>query len=733
MKHLKLHWYRWQAACKKRAETILLRFMAQENLPAEELRQVRHQGLIWLAGIFLIAALMLTTLERSLGTVGFDALQRFFPRQPTVFPVVVVALDDLSLEKVGQWPWPRAQLAKLIDRIQQARPLVLGIDILFSEPDRYSGQALAQAIPDLAPGLVTTLRAMPEGDARLAQAMMAGPVVVSRAGVDEKGDAPPADVGSVSLLNTPLSVKTFDFSRYSGLLPSVGAVSMAASAHGLVSVELDNGVVRRMPLAGIVGEKTLMPVLSVAMLQQVSPQSILTFKTNNWHLLGQNIHSAHFDDLHIPTAPDGSVWIHFGPRDGRRLVSAVDVLSGQVSPEIFKDRLVLLGFTAMGLMDRVATPLHVEMPGVETHAQFLENILDQSYLSRPIWMGWIELTVLFLWGLFLVWWVPVLRPATAVGAWLSGVLVSGVMAVVAFQIRYLFDSVTASVLLTAHFGGVLGLTLMASERRRRELADDLMHQREAAARLDGELQAAQRVQMGMLPNLAQLPPDPRLDAAALMVPARTVGGDLFDLLKLSDDQWFFLIGDVSGKGLPASVFMALSKALCKSIALREQQAAEDVLFQANNEIARDNPESLFVTAIAGCLNLATGEVAMACAGHDSPYRINPAEGVLEHVVLDGGPPLCVWDDFPFPGESFQLQPGDALVLTTDGIQEAQNIRHELYTGARLEAVLKTVQPHSSAQVILEKVMGDMQTFAHGAEPADDATVLVLRWMGPNVH
>jgi adenylate cyclase len=727
--HFANHLNRFRAVLNTAWRKVLFWLIVQEILPSEGLRRVRYRGLAWLCCVVVGFVIFSGILERGFGTVGFDALQRTFPRQPTVFPVVVVALDDLSLEKVGQWPWPRAQLAKLIDRIQEGRPLVLGVDILFSEPDRYSGQALIQAIPDLSPTLASTLQAMPAGDARLAQVMMAGPVVVSRAGVDVHGEMPPADLGAVRVEHG--DVLGFHFPRYSGLLSSVAAVSMAASAHGLVSVELENGVARRMPLAGLIAEKIMMPSLSVAMLQQISPQGVLNFETGG--LTGRVIQAARFDELRIPTAADGSAWIYFGARDARRLVSAVDVLSGKIAPDTFKDRLVLLGFTAMGLMDRVATPLHTEMPGVETHAQFLENILEQSHLSRPGWMVWCEVLLLGSLGAILVWVVPILRPGTAVVAWLLGATLAVIVAVVAFQWLYLFDSVSIAVLLTAHFGGVLGLTLMASERRRRQLAEDLLHQREAAARLDGELQAAQRVQMGMLPNLAQLPPDPRLDAAALMVPARTVGGDLFDLLKLSDDQWFFLIGDVSGKGLPASVFMALSKALCKSIALREQQAVEDVLFQANNEIARDNPESLFVTAIAGCLNLATGEVAMACAGHDSPYRINPAEGVLEHVVLDGGPPLCVWDDFPFPGESFQLQPGDALVLTTDGIQEAQNIRHELYTGARLEAVLKTVQPHSSAQVILEKVMGDMQTFAHGAEPADDATVLVLRWMGPNAH
>jgi serine phosphatase RsbU (regulator of sigma subunit) len=185
----------------------------------------------------------------------------------------------------------------------------------------------------------------------------------------------------------------------------------------------------------------------------------------------------------------------------------------------------------------------------------------------------------------------------------------------------------------------------------------------------------------------------------------------------------------------------VSKALCKSIGLRGvgldggdadgAAAAGAMMTQANLEVSRENPEAMFVTAFAGVLDLATGEVAYCNAGHDNPYLLRRGVLEMERLADGDGPPLCVMDDFEYRGAHRQLAPGDLLCLITDGVSEAQNAAAELYGGERLRGVLsRCAVDGTGSAALLEAVRADVAAFTGPVEPADDLTMLVLRWKGP---
>ena len=216
-----------------------------------------------------------------------------------------------------------------------------------------------------------------------------------------------------------------------------------------------------------------------------------------------------------------------------------------------------------------------------------------------------------------------------------------------------------------------------------------------------------------------------------MMPAREVGGDLYDFFLLDARRLFFLVGDVAGKGLSASIFMAVSKALYKSTTLRT--AAPDIgalMTAANAEVSRDNPQMLFVTVFAGLLDLDTGELAYCNAGHENPCRIHAADAAVRRIVDGDGPPLCVVDDFAYRGANVTLRPGEVLCVVTDGVTEAHDPSGELFGNARLDSLLLGLRGgERSARAIVDGVCADVATFVAGAEPSDDLTVLVLRWRG----
>lgn len=686
---------------------------------------MRWFSLAWALLVTLLALVFSGLLELSVGQAYFDRLQKFFPRITTSTAVKIVAIDEKALAEIGQWPWPRAQTAQLVAAVNAQQPLAVGLDILFAEPDRYSGAALLKALPGVDPVTRLKVAAQGSGDALLAQAIFAGPVVLGRAGIDGSD----AD-GSLVLESVPAGA-ALDVARpshlpvYRGLLPSIAEISAAASGHGLVSNQFPDGIVRSMSLLGGVGDTATMPTLGLAMMQQIAKSPRVTLESG-----GGNLRRIKLDTLSIPVNPDGSFNLHFASRDARRIVSAADLLAGRVAPDTLKDRFVLVGFTALALMDVVATPIGERMPGVETHAQLIEAVLDQHWLDRPPLLRLAEGAMIAFGAVLLALFIPSCRPITGVVLWfgISGFIL--LVGVVAFHLHWLFDAASVVVALSLVFGGVLALTLQATDAQKRRLAATLQEEREAAARLEGELTAASRVQMGMLPSAVDWPQDARIELAASMTPARRVGGDLYDLISIDRHSLCFLIGDVSGKGLPASVFMALSKALMKSLALRGQESAAALLAAANREVARDNPEALFVTALAGYLDLDCGRLDLASAGHELPTLLCADGSPPRLLDLENGPPLCVIEDYPYQGAIIDLQPGDTLVLSTDGIQEALNGVGELYGRERFAACLASCPVNMPVSDLLAALEKDVAVFVSGAEVADDATLMVLRWRGP---
>jgi serine phosphatase RsbU (regulator of sigma subunit) len=213
-----------------------------------------------------------------------------------------------------------------------------------------------------------------------------------------------------------------------------------------------------------------------------------------------------------------------------------------------------------------------------------------------------------------------------------------------------------------------------------------------------------------------------------MEPAQEVGGDLYDFYRLDDDRLFFMLGDVSGKGLSASIFMAVSKALCKSTVLRAPDADLGALLTwANVEVARDNAAAFFVTAFAAVLDLRSGVLDYCNAGHENPWRRAAAPGTLARLVDGGGPPLCVVDDFVYRAARVQLAPGDFVCVVSDGVTEANDPARAMFGAARVEAALA---PAVSARAAVDALLRDVRAFANGASAYDDMTMLAVQWHGP---
>ncbi|SHM72880.1 Serine phosphatase RsbU, regulator of sigma subunit [Duganella sacchari] len=659
----------------------------------------------------------------------FDSYQVQLPRQRLSGPVQIINIDEAALSEYGQWPWPRTLFTELLAHIGEQHPLAIGLDILMPEPDNTSPESLAARLPD--GPLRGELATLPSHDALLAEQMRQLPVVLGTAGFlhVEAGTSDALRVWPVRVHRASGTVDghaaaPLPVMRFPQAMSSLPILQAAAHGQGLLSANLEKGIVRRAPLVGAVGE-TLVPSLSMELLRVATGAAAVEVSAD-----AGGVQSVSVGDLRVPTLPDGSVWVNFSAPAMDRYISALDVMRGRTGTDVLENKIVIVAMTGLGLSDYKTNARGDLLPGVDTHAQMIESFFDGAFLRRPQWMRWVEMAAFGACSLLTIWRLP--RQRLRVGVPMAAALLLGLFgtgALLFARAGLLFDAATVALGYAAVCLSLLTSMLSAAVRDRKQSERALQAARESAARTAGELNAARRIQMASLPQAASaFPGERRFELDALLEPAKEVGGDLYDFFMLDQDRVFFMVGDVSGKGLPASLFMVVAKALSRSIALRSEADMAVIMNDANRELVRENPEMLFVTSVAGMLDAATGAVFLCNAGHDAPRRIT-AQGKVELLRPADGPPLCVMDDFEYPVQQYQLHPGESLCLTTDGISEAMNAAGELYGNERLNGLLSGVVTAAPATLV-QAVRDDVRRHVDGAEASDDLTLLVLRWNGP---
>ncbi len=256
---------------------------------------------------------------------------------------------------------------------------------------------------------------------------------------------------------------------------------------------------------------------------------------------------------------------------------------------------------------------------------------------------------------------------------------------------------------------------------------DLKETTKQKQKMESELSIASRIQQDMLPLIfPAFPERSEMDIYASMLAAKQVGGDFYDFFLINPDKLCFVIGDVSGKGIPASLFMVISKTLIKSEAMSGLSPAE-VLDNVNKTLIEGNDEMMFVTVLLCMLDLKTGELTFANGGHNPPLHAK-TESEFDYVELNKAKVVGVFDRATFSNQTLQLDKGDTFFLYTDGVTEAMNPEDEQFTEDRLIHTMKGLNT-TPVKKIKEKVLADVASFVNGADQSDDITTLVVQFNG----
>jgi adenylate cyclase len=356
----------------------------------------------------------------------FDLYQTIAPRDVADRPVTIVNVDERSLAEIGQWPWPRTLLADIVKRLFELGAAVVAFDIVFPENDRMNPATAAASYHGLDPETRQRLLKLPSNDQVFADALRGRPVVLGRVGYGEERSR----TDNVPLRTTLVAKRVVDAPdaaaivvRVPALIRNVPVIEAAGAGHGFISMLPEpDGIVRRVPMV-LAHEGELYPSLSAEILRLAVGRPTLVADVDKGGLTGLNITR----DLRIPTDGQGRVWPYFSHGDPIKYVSARDVLFGTVDAEAIRGKLIIIGSTAFGLHDIRATPIDRALPGVEVHAQVIENAVTGAFLRRPHYMIGAEMTLLLVGGMLMIWLVPAVgaRWSLLLFAVLAGIGVGG--------------------------------------------------------------------------------------------------------------------------------------------------------------------------------------------------------------------------------------------------------------------------------------------------------------------
>jgi len=601
----------------------------------------------------------------------------------------------------------------------------VAFDVLLAEPDRASPRALARRFRAAAPEVAAGLARLPDTDAALAAALARAPSVTAVAGVGAAAPAPAFPAPPVVLTTPPgVAPGAVRLERFAGLSANLPAFDAAALARGAISLRPDpDGAIRTAPLIQRIGGR-LYPLLGVEA-TRVALGAAFVEATVGAGGAGRLTIAGPGGAAAAALGPAGRARPRFARYDPARYVPAADIVAGRAPPGALTGRIVLVGAVAAGLEDRKLFPANAApLPGVELHLQVIEALIEGAFLRRPAWATAVEAAAFALAALAFAALALRRRAGAALAVLGATLTLSGAGAVALFHVAGLaLDAATPAVALAGFALPMLGVTLIEANLLRRRAEAALARARLAQARIEGELDAARAIQSGLLPTGPLALPACGVTLAGCMVPAAQVGGDFFDYFALPDGRVFFAIGDVSDKGVAASLFMALSKSLLKSVVLRDGAADLGAAQAAANvEILRDNREDMFFTGLAGVLDPASLTVTLSAAGHDMPF-LRRADGTVTQLAGAAGLPMGVIAGAAYPTLGLRLGRGDTLLAFTDGLTEARDPAGALFGLERARAAFAAAPAGAEAAVACLRAR--LLAWEAGAPPADDMTLLAL--------
>ena len=603
----------------------------------------KYLGLIFLALLVLIK-IQDSNFVKRIENISYDIYQSIFEENSEFNDVLIVDIDEKSIGEIGQFPWRRDVFANLVEKLENLEASVISFDIFFSEEDKQNPSKILGELNISNEGVL-------DSDQSLITAIQNSNVILP-----VLGDISVFDKMNNSKPKTNFISRGGDAENYlynfKNKITSLEVINNAAKGIGNISY-LDNqdGVLRSLPiLLKIDGD--IWPSLSLETLRllhenksiliQSSESGIKTIRTKNYS---------------FNTDPNAIVHINYKKFSKDKYISAVDILNDKISKNIIKDKIILIGSSAQGLFDFVKIPSGKVIPGVETHAHAIENIINNDFIIKNLKTDIIEIIILLI-SLILVLIIPKkVNPKLSIVFFVGLCVFLITSSLVFYQFNYFIDIFyttlgSAFLFLVTLYFRYLQENEIAIENEKKQIV--LKKEREIAGEVQKKLFPKEFEQKNIL--------------YAKNVPARDVSGDYYDYIKISEDEFYFTLADVSGKGVKAGILMANAAAVFRSMAKLNKEVSTIARY-INNQVADSSYQGMFITAVVGKYNIKEKKIEYINLGHE-PIMVYDENFNFEYYKSTL-PPLGIMamdnDDF-FQTNEINLV-NKNLVIYTDGVTE----------------------------------------------------------------
>ena len=587
---------------------------------------------------------------KSVSYLSFDLYQKVFVEEKDS-EVIIIDIDESSLGKFGQFPWSRSVFAKILDQLNTSNPKAIGFDIFFTEKDKQSPEEIIKSY-DLIPTDISALQKLKGHDDLFAEKLkesksitaVLGSNVPSHTNYDRKAKA--------RFLSKGGDPKNFTYS-YPYSIGSLEKLEKSVKGLGSISfLDQTDGIIRSLPLLVRFDEK-IYPTMGLEMVRVGSKQKNIYVELNE---VGIKRISAR--PYKIESDPNGIIWIKYKKSQKKQFISAGDVYDGKFEKNFFENKYVLIGASAQGLFDLVKTPLGVTIPGVEVHANVIENILDQSYLIRNPNTYIFELLFSIIIALLTFILSQKIKPKLSLSIFFGNLLLIIITGFLIYKFRSELVDISYPIFIVA-ITFLTGLYFRFIKENQIALEN---LQKEAKLLKERELAAG--VQKSLFPDISKF----ENFIYARNIPARDVSGDYFDVIKVNKEEYFFTLADVSGKGVKAGMYMAKASSIFRTLS-NLSFPLEKVVFGVNNEIVEAKFKGMFVTAVFGKFNTQTGDLTFVNAGHESIMVFNRNKEF--DFIKSDMPPIGIVKYFTesmVKSKTINLN-DKTIVIYTDGVTE----------------------------------------------------------------
>ena len=599
--------------------------------------------------LFLIIIKIINpSLVQKISFINYDFYQKVFNRGE-VQNVTIVDIDEKSIAKIGQFPWRRDIYSKILNNLNQFNPSAIAFDIVFSEEDKQNPQDLLLKLQKESDQLITAN--VLNTNKIFIDSISKSKVVLPVLGEPNDNFVENNSKPKLKIITKGEDAKNFLYS-YKNKIISLEEINNAASGIGAISLIPNiDGIIRNIPLLYNI-DNQIWPSLALEAIRIATNQKNLLVQSDK---SGISVIKTRKDVF--PGDQNGIINIKYNKFDKENYISAIDVINNDFDQKRIENKIILIGSSAQALFDIVKISNGKTVPGVEIHAHIIDNILNKENIVKNIYTQLSENIIFLLLVIFLIL-IPIkTKPKFSIIFFIGSIFVINLSSIIVYQFNFYLDS-----LFTSLAGSIMFMTSLYF--RYLEENSIAIENEKKQSILKKEREIAGEVQKKLFPNNKKI----EKYIFAQNTPAKDVSGDYYDYYQVNDNEIYFILGDVTGKGIKAGILMANAAAVFRSLAKMNSSIAKTALY-INNQVKDSSYQAMFITAILGRINLEKKEMEFINMGHE-PMMVLDEKFNFEYIKSTL-PPMGL---MPIKDESFFKTTlmnisNKTILIYTDGVTE----------------------------------------------------------------